>query len=248
MPNLFELPEYRVWRGAISRCENKNDPAYPRYGGRGIRISEDWRYNFLRFLADMGRRPSANYSLDRINNDGNYEFGNCRWATALEQAANSSPRGRFNHSVQAKIIDVNLASLIKKVGNKNRLAKYLGVSRQAVDTWSTLPSKHKDAVERLLVYEKFKARKARLARLTIENRLKREIKAKALRPTMHLSDFMRLKNLTDAEVADQIGVSRVTVNRIRRRMVRPDWETITKLNRMSRGAITANDFAELENG
>lgn len=62
---------------------------------------------------------------------------------------------------------------------------------------------------------------------------------------MHLSQYMEWKKLGDAEVASRIGVDRATVSRIRRRIVRPDWATIALLNRMSRGAITANDFTEL---
>lgn len=80
--------EYRVWTAMITRCENKRSVAYSRYGGRGIKICERWRTSFENFLTDMGKRPSRSHSIDRIDNDGNYEPSNCRWATSKEQTAN----------------------------------------------------------------------------------------------------------------------------------------------------------------
>lgn len=79
--------EFNVWVNMRNRCSNPKNRAFPSYGGRGIRVCDRWQ-QFTAFLEDMGRAPSKGYSIDRINNDGNYEPGNCRWATKTTQARN----------------------------------------------------------------------------------------------------------------------------------------------------------------
>jgi hypothetical protein len=86
--------EHHTWAHIIQRCENPKIRSYPDYGGRGITVCERWRTSFENFLADMGPRPGRGYSIDRINNDGHYEPGNCRWATAKQQANNRRPARR----------------------------------------------------------------------------------------------------------------------------------------------------------
>lgn len=82
---------YESWGASKERCFNPNHPWFHNYGGRGIGMCEEWKNSFETFLKDMGERPPET-SLDRIDSNGNYEPGNCKWSTRLEQSQNRRPR------------------------------------------------------------------------------------------------------------------------------------------------------------
>lgn len=103
---------YTVWCNMIQRCKNPDNDAFKSYGGRGILVCEGWM-QFEQFLADMGEAPSG-LSIDRKNNDGDYEVDNCRWATDIEQARNT--RANRNFTVSGK--SQSLAAWCEESGQK----------------------------------------------------------------------------------------------------------------------------------
>lgn len=111
---LSGTSEHRIWRHILSRCYNENVKYYNDYGGRGIIVCDRWLNSFENFYADMGPRPSLNHSIDRWpNKNGNYELGNCRWATTKEQNLNrrSNLLVEYNGEVKTLTEWVNLLKL-----------------------------------------------------------------------------------------------------------------------------------------
>lgn len=113
--------EYRIWLQMRDRCRNPNCPGFGRYGGRGIQVCPEWD-DFLVFLKDMGPRPSPKHSIERKDNDGNYEPDNCIWGTRHQQNSNKvtsvrlSLNGRsFTVSEWASLLRVNTRSLFLRV-------------------------------------------------------------------------------------------------------------------------------------
>lgn len=111
--------EYLAWQSMKTRCNNKKSTAYKDYGGRGITVCERWML-FDNFIADMGKKPDPSLTLDRKENSGNYEPGNCKWATRSEQAYNR--RGvRHRFMIEGKEMTLD------------EVAVRLGVKRKAVE-------------------------------------------------------------------------------------------------------------------
>lgn len=108
---LATIPEYKVWRCMIQRCENPAWQSYPYYGGRGIKVCERW-HDIRKFIKDMGRRPSEKHQLDRMDNNGNYEPGNVRWVTKTEQARNQ----KNNHRLTYKGETLTVAEWTERLG------------------------------------------------------------------------------------------------------------------------------------
>lgn len=134
-------PLYRTWSGMIQRCTNPNNTYFFNYGGRGVKVCDEWRNSFNAFATYMGDKPGASYTLDRIDNNGNYEPGNVRWANKSEQQLNRGMRAD-------NISGVNGVSHRKDTGKwVARIAVEGVVKRKQFDSM-------KDAVEQRLKWEK----------------------------------------------------------------------------------------------
>lgn len=96
--------EYRTWIHMNGRCYTPTDHKYKNYGARGITVCDRWRASYENFLADMGRAPSPKHSLDRKENNGNYEPGNCRWTTNKTQANNKRNNLRLEYNGELKTL------------------------------------------------------------------------------------------------------------------------------------------------
>jgi hypothetical protein len=125
---LTKTPTWRAWRAMVARCTVSTNASYPSYGGRGISVCPRWR-QFENFLADMGDRPSGT-TIDRVDNDGNYEPANCRWATREQQDSNKRATVRITFQGRT----MTLAQWAKELGTsgtalRKRWAKYQTLRR-----------------------------------------------------------------------------------------------------------------------
>jgi hypothetical protein len=118
---LTNTPEFHIWVDMRKRCTNPKSTSYANYGGRGITVCDRWQ-TFEQFLADMGQRPTPLHMIERLNNNGNYEPDNCKWATRDEQAYNK--RNNITFEYQGRIWttkDVSLVTGLKLAAVRKRV-------------------------------------------------------------------------------------------------------------------------------
>lgn len=128
-------PAYSSWQSMIQRCCNPLSKDYPRWGGRGIKVSPVWRHSYLTFVRDLGERPQGT-SLERINVNGDYEPGNCRWATPKQQASNR----RSSHIVVFMGKRMTLTQLAESCGvNDATLRQRICKRGMSVEAAATTP-------------------------------------------------------------------------------------------------------------
>jgi hypothetical protein len=124
---LSRTPEYVSWTCMKGRCYNRAIKSFKHYGGRGIKVCDRWLQSFENFLADMGERPSLRHTIERINNDGNYEPNNCKWIIAEHQALNRR---------STKITRSQIADVVDLIRSKDythlEIAKIYGVSESNI--------------------------------------------------------------------------------------------------------------------
>lgn len=133
---LSRSPEYTAWYSANARCSSQRSRSWPAYGGRGICVCAQWSWpnGFERFLADMGQRPDG-MSLDRINVNGNYEPGNCRWADDETQQSNKRPFSAENRAARDRAIGaVAIPRLLERI--EDRLLR--SIADELIETFGPL--------------------------------------------------------------------------------------------------------------
>lgn len=113
-PNGTKNPTYKTWVGIIQRCTNPRAVGYQHYGGRGILVCDRWLNSSLAFITDMGERPTAKHSIDRIDNSKGYSPDNCRWATGVQQHRNT----RKNRLISIDGVIGTLSEWVEKSPNK----------------------------------------------------------------------------------------------------------------------------------
>ena len=118
---------YTIWASMKARCYNKKYECYERYGGRGIVVCDEWKNSFENFKRDIGEKPGKDYSIDRIDFDGNYEPSNCKWSTRTEQENNKSTNRIIEHNGEK--------TTLAQLARKNRIEYRLLYSRIVKLKW-----------------------------------------------------------------------------------------------------------------
>lgn len=147
--NGKQRPEYYAWRNMIRRCYDINTERYVHYGARGITVCDRW-LTFENFFLDMGERPTDGHSIDRINNDGNYEPSNCKWSTFLEQSYNK----RSNIWIEHNGIKRTITQWAKAIGiDRKTLSSRIYESRWPIEKALDHPKKSRTKVDKIIASE-----------------------------------------------------------------------------------------------
>ena len=129
-PPSKKSPEYRAWHHMKMRCLNPKDSYFHCYGGRGITVCDEWLQSFSQFLLDMGHRPSARHSLERVNNDDGYRPSNCVWALPKDQSRNRRVNRWLTHNGETVLlVDWALRLRIRPSVICTRLARGWSIDR-----------------------------------------------------------------------------------------------------------------------
>lgn len=132
---MYRSPEHAAWKEMKQRCYNPNSHRYNRYGGRGIKVCDRWLDSFVAFYSDMGPRPSAGHSIERRDNNGDYEPGNCDWATKAEQNRNRGDNVFLEHDGRS----MTMAEWAREIGMGVKTLEYRIKNGWSIHNALTLP-------------------------------------------------------------------------------------------------------------
>lgn len=169
-PEGKTTPEYRCWQQMRQRCYNPKVEIYPHYGGRGIKVCDRWLGSFDNFFEDVGLRPGDHYSINRIDNDGDYEPNNVEWATVTEQNRNKSD----NRIIEGMLLAESAEQLGTSMSTVRQRVDVLGWTEKEAVSTETRKWKHtKLTFDGLTLSVSEWARRTGLQRSTIIGRIER---------------------------------------------------------------------------
>ncbi len=125
---MYSTPEYKTWSGIIQRCTNPTEKAFENYGGRGITVCDEWKHDFMAFFKDMGKRPSRNLTIERVDNNKGYFPKNCIWEDRKTQANNR----RTNHLITINGVIKTIAQWARTIGISQDI-----ISQRLKRNWET---------------------------------------------------------------------------------------------------------------